>query len=171
MLHNEVAQSINAQITNELYASNSYLSIASFMDCLGLKVLAAHFFQQSGEERAHALKLLHYLLNVGAEVTLGQIAAPRSKFDNVEQAIQHSLDQEMTVTKQINTLMGLAHKHEDYATASFLKWFVDEQVEEQASMNDLLMLVRQAGPHNLLLVEDRLLKQGVSLATADAGDE
>ncbi|MBI1291557.1 ferritin [bacterium] len=165
MLTKDLAVAINDQVVNELYSSNAYLAVATYMDTLGLKVLAGFFFQQSSEERGHALKLLHYLMSVGATVTIGTVPAPRGTFESVEDAIQHSLNQEITVTNQINALMGLAHKHDDYATASFLKWFVDEQVEEQASMNDLLLLVKNAGPHNFLLVEDRLLKTGkVSLA-------
>jgi len=172
MLNKDIANAINDQITNELYSSNAYLAVASFMDSLGLKVLAGFFFQQSGEERTHALKLLNYLLNVGATPVVASVPGPRNEFKDVEDAIQHSLNQEITVTRQINNLMTLAHKHDDYATASFLRWFVDEQVEEQASMNDLLLLVRNAGPHNLLLVEDRLLKTGkVSLAPADGEAE
>jgi ferritin len=160
MLHKELEAAINEQIINELYSSNAYLAVASYLDTLGLKVLSGFFFQQSGEERGHALKLLQYLLNVGADVRIGKVEAPRHDFKSVEDSIEHSLAQEVRVTEQINRLMGLAHRHDDYATASFLKWFVDEQVEEQASMNDLLLLVRNAGPANLLLVEDRLLKMG-----------
>lgn len=169
MIHQEVKDAINKQIANELYASNSYLVVATYMDSLGLKVLSAHFFKQSEEERGHALRLLRYLLDVNGDLQMQAIPAPHGTFKSVEDAIKHSLDQEITVTKQINSLMALAHKHEDYASTSFLKWFVDEQVEEQASMNELLLLVRQAGTHNLLLVEDRLMKQGLSLPTTQSG--
>lgn len=167
-MHADLAREMNAQIVNELYASNAYLAVASYMDGLGLKVLAAHFFKQSAEERTHALKLLHFLLSVGENADLGAVPAPKAGFTSVEQAIEESLEQEKTVTEQINALMSMALKQEDHATASFLKWFVDEQVEEQASMNDLLLLVRHSGPHNLLLVEDRLLKQGVQLSVEGA---
>ena len=165
MLNKTLQDAINEQIAYELYSSNAYLGVASYMDSLGLKVLAAHFMTQSDEERMHAKKFMHYLMEVGATVQVGAIDACASHFDSVEAAVKASLDQEMRVTERINGLMGLAHEQKDYATASFLKWFVDEQVEEQATMNDLLMMVRHAGPH-LLLVEDRLLKQGVTLPTA-----
>lgn len=162
MIKPQVQDSINAQIVNELYASNAYLSVAAYMDGQGLKVLAAFFFRQSDEERMHATKLLHYLLDVQGDVKIGAVPAPPLEFASVEAAIAASLEQEITVTNQINAMMTIAHETRDYATASFLKWFVDEQVEEQSSMSDLLQLVRRAGPHNLLLVEDRLMKQGVN---------
>ena len=170
MISKSLEKAINEQIVNELYSSNAYLSIASYMDSEGLKVLSAYFFKQSQEERTHAIKLLRYLLDVSGNVAIGQVPAPPLKFKSVEHAVKVSLDQEQTVTGQINNLMGLSHKENDYATASFLKWFVDEQVEELSSMNELLLLVQKAGEVNLLLVEDRLLKQGVQLAKPGAGD-
>lgn len=167
MLSGRLQDAINAQIVNELYASNAYLSVASYMDTQGLKVLAAFFFRQSDEERLHATKLLHYVLDVQGDVHIGSVPAPPVTFDSVEAAVAKSLDQENQVTAQINALMTIAHEEKDYATSSFLKWFVDEQVEEVASMTDLLNLIRRAGPQNLLLVEDRLMKQGVQpIATA-----
>ena len=172
MIQPQVQDAINAQIVNELYASNAYLSVASYMDGQGLKVLAAFFFRQSDEERMHATKLLHYLLDVQGDLRIGAVPAPPMEFASVESAIANSLAQEITVTNQINAMMTIAHESRDYATASFLKWFVDEQVEEQSSMTDLLHLVRRAGDQNLILVEDRLMKQGVSpIGLANGGGE
>lgn len=163
MISKQLEKALNEQIVNELFSSNAYLAVAAYLDGEGLKVLAAHFLKQSDEERTHALKLMRYLLDVSGKLNIGVVAAPLGKFKSVEHAVRNSLEQEQLVTAQINGLMGLAHKEDDYATASFLKWFVDEQVEELASMGDLLMLVQKAGEANLLLVEDRLLKQGVVL--------
>ena len=161
MVSKDIADALNKQIVNELHASNAYLAVASHMDALGLKVLATFFFRQSDEERGHAMKILRYLLDVGGTVRVGAIPEPKADFESVEQAVQNSLDHEIEVTSQIHNLMALADDRRDYATASFLKWFVDEQVEEQSTMNDLLALVQMAGAKNLLLVEDRLMKQGV----------
>ncbi len=164
MISKEIASALNEQIVHELHASNSYLAIASFMDGRGLKILAGFFFRQSAEEREHAMKILRYLLDVDGDVRIGSIPEPKADFQSVEEAVQTSLDQEIEVTGQIHRIMGMADDARDYPTASFLKWFVDEQVEEQSSMNDLLALVQMAGPNNLLLVEDRLLKQGAAPA-------
>lgn len=162
MIEKELEAAMNRQVVNELYASNAYLTVASYMDMQGLKVLAGFFFKQSEEERTHALKFVHYLLDVGGRPVIGPIPEPKTDLANVEAAVQRSLEQEIEVTRQINELMALAQTNNDYAAVSFLRWFVDEQVEEQAAMNDLLALIRHAGPNNLLLVEDRLMKQGVS---------
>ncbi|MBI5154371.1 ferritin [Candidatus Poribacteria bacterium] len=166
MISERMQKALNEQIVNELFASNSYLGIAAFMDSLGLKVLAEHFFKQSAEERGHALRILKYLLDVSAAVRIRPIPGSKGGYASVEEAVRTSLEQEITVTGQINDLMTLAHEEKDYATASFLRWFVDEQVEEQATMSDLLQLVQMAGDTNLLLVEDRLLRRAES-----AGEE
>jgi ferritin len=158
MIPASIEKAINDQICNELYASNSYLQIASYFDSLGLKVLAKKFFDQSAEERTHALKFLNYLLEVGGSVSINGIPAPNQQFQSVADAVERSLKQEQIVTAQINAIMKLAHENHDYATASLLKWFIDEQVEEEASVSELLQLVKMAGDANLLLVEERLLR-------------
>lgn len=163
LIDKQMQDGINQQIVNELYSSNAYLAISSYMDSRGLKVLAARFFEQSDEERTHAMKLLHYLLEVGGAVHIGTIPEPCNAFTSIENAVQTALDQEVEVTRQINELMALAHQQKDYATSSFLQWFVDEQVEEVSTTTDLLQLIRLAGDERILMVEDRLLKMGIAL--------
>lgn len=168
MLHKDLEKAINDQIVCELYSSNAYLAVASYMEAEGLKVLDAFFVRQSDEERKHAMKFIGYLQEVNARVRIGAIPEPMQEFESVEQAVRKSLEQEEDVTRRINELMAMAQEQHDYATESFLKWFVDEQVEEVSTMTDLLQMVRHAGPH-LLLVEDRLLKQGVKLPETGEG--
>jgi len=74
----------------------------------------------------------------------------------VREIVKAAVDSEITVTRQINDLMAKSEKEQDYTTRSFLKWFVDEQVEEVSSMTELLQLVTRAGESNLLYVEARL---------------
>lgn len=167
MLHKDLEAAINEQIVHELHSSNTYLAVASYMEAQGLKVLDAFFIRQSHEEREHAMKLIRYLQEVNARVHIGAIPEPPQDFESVEQAVGMSLEQEKRITGLINGLMTLAQEKQDHATVSFLNWFVDEQVEEEATMRDLLQMIRHAGPH-LLLVEDRLLKQGVSLPETGA---
>lgn len=166
MISQGLADAINRQIVNELYSSNAYLEIAGYFDGRGLKVLARHFFRQSDEERAHALRLGRYLLDVGKTLRIAAVPEPMAEFTSTEHAVQTALDQEIEVTRQINALMATAHKENDYASISMLQWFVDEQVEEVSSMSDLLQLVRMAGEERLLLVEDRLMR-----ASEDEDDE
>lgn len=168
MISKKLNDSINQQVVNEMYASNLYLAIACYMDAQELKVLASFYLKQSEEERIHALKLVSYLLDVGANVEIGEIPAPKVKFSSVQGAVEHQLAQEQQVTKQIYALMEQAQKDKDFAASSFLRWFVDEQVEEEASAQELLGLIKHAGNAHLLLVEDRLMKKGIVPATSQA---
>lgn len=143
---------LNDQIANELAASQSYLAMACMFAELGLKALTAHFRKQAEEERGHALKIVEYVLDVGGKVKLGALAPPKADYPTAKAAIDAALKHELKVTSDINDLMALAEKERDYASRSFLQWFVDEQVEEVSSMEHLLRIAELAGV-NLLQLE------------------
>lgn len=148
---------INAQIGHEFGASLQYVAIASHFAGETLQVLAAHFYKQAEEERDHAMKFVKYVLDAGGHVDIPAIPAPTCQFKSVEEAVKLSLQWEITVTKQINDLLELARKENDYITENFLAWFVNEQLEEVSTMDKLLKVVRRAGD-NLIYVEDYLAR-------------
>lgn len=143
---------LNEQITHELASSQIYLSMACLCDGLGLKNMAGLFRRQTDEERTHAMKILDYMLEAGGTVQLQAIAAPPAEWASVEAAIEAALQHEKKVTGLIHGLVALADKEKDYATRSFLNWFVDEQVEEEDSFTTLLQAAKLAGK-NLLQLE------------------
>jgi ferritin len=143
---------LNDQITNEFFASQVYLAMACMFDDLGLKMLAKLFRKQTEEERTHALKILDYVAAVQGTVKLDVIPEPTAKYRTVQAAIDAALAHEHKVTDQIHALVALAEKEKDYETQSFLKWFVDEQVEEVDSQVHLSQIARMAGDH-LLAIE------------------
>jgi ferritin len=143
---------LNEQITNEFMAAQIYLSMACMFETMSLKQLAGRFFKQTEEERGHALKILKYVLEAEGKVTLQALPQPPATWASVLAAIEAALEHERKVTKQINDLVTLADEEKDYATHSFLKWFVDEQVEEVASMAYLRDVAKLAGS-NLLTIE------------------
>ena len=145
---------LNEQVTNELAASHSYLAMSCAFDELGLKVLSKRFFAQADEERDHALKLVKYIQEVGGTVTLDAVPKPKAKYGSPLAILKAALDAELNVTQQVNELVGLADKEKDYASRSFLQWFVDEQVEEVASMRHLVQLAELA--KDMFQVENRL---------------
>ncbi len=142
---------LNTQITNEFVASQTYLSMACMFDDMGLKNLARIFRKQTEEERSHALKILDYLLENEGKVRLQAIPEPPAEWPTVTDAIAAALAHERKVTGQINELVALAEQEKDYATRSFLNWFVDEQVEEVNSMSTLLQAAKLAGDRLLQL--------------------
>jgi ferritin len=152
LISKELNQAMNNQIGSELGASNQYIKIAAFFENENLPDLAAFFFRQSDEERMHAMKFVHYVLEAGGEVSIPAIGATAAGIQTAEEAVQMALDWEMEVTRQINALMDLAIKQSDHIGQSFLQWFVTEQLEEVSTMDQLLGVVRRAG-EQLLFVE------------------
>jgi ferritin len=158
MISAKMAASLNQQIANELNASHNYLAMSYCFEHMGLKVFAQRFAGQADEERGHALRIARFIQDVGGKVTFVGVAQPRASYPTAKAIVKAAVDSELTVTKQINGLMAQAEKERDYATRSFLKWFVDEQVEEVSSMTELLQLVTTAGEENLFHVEARLMQ-------------
>ena len=144
---------INEQIAHELIASNQYLQLATYFDGQALRKLSAFFYKQSEEEREHALKFVHYLTEVGADVRILEIPAANYNVNSAEQAFQVSLDWEKEVTRRIHAMVDQAISEKDYASQAFLQWFVTEQVEEESTMETMLQIVQKAGEKNLLMVE------------------
>lgn len=161
MISEKMNKALNEQVTAEFAAVHKYLAMACRFDEMGLKILAKKFVAQSDEERGHAMKIVRYVLEVGGSISLEAIPEPEGKFKDVKSIVSAALKSEKDITERINKLMGLAESEKDYASRSFLQWFVDEQVEEVSSMIDLLALVEMAG-ENVLLVETRVRHEMMS---------
>lgn len=148
---------LNEQITNEMNASQKYLAMACCFERMGLKVFARRFLEQANEERGHALKIMKYVVEVGGAPLIDAVSKPQGDYDSARAMVEAALHSELTVTKQIYDLVALAEQERDYATRSFMNWFVDEQVEEVSSMEELLQLVRMAGDAYIFQLEGRLM--------------
>ena len=135
------AEQLNAQIGNELAAHNQYLSCAVYYDDKTMPQMAAFFYAQALEERDHAMMMVQYLLDVDADVAIPGVEVPTTSFGDVVAPVALALDQEKRVTEQINGLLRIAREESDFASEQFLQWFIKEQVEEVATMTDLLTVV------------------------------
>ncbi|TNM47146.1 ferritin [Nocardioides albidus] len=135
---------LNVQIGNEFAAHNQYLACAVHYDALTMPRLAAFFYGQALEERLHAMMMVQYLLDTDAPVVIPGVDAPVSTFDDVVAPVALALDQEKRVTEQINGLLRIAREENDFASEQFMQWFIKEQVEEVATMNDLLAVVTRS---------------------------
>jgi ferritin len=160
LISEKMNEELNKQIGSELGAHNQYVNVAAYFDNEALPEMSAFFFRQSAEEREHALRFVNYILDAGGKVAVPAIEAPPQEIQSAEQAVQLSLQWEMQVTGQINALMDLAIKENDHITQEFLRWFVDEQLEEVSTMDELLSVVRRAGEANLLFVEQYITRKG-----------
>lgn len=153
LISKKLNDAINAQIGREFGASLQYVNIATWFDGEALKKMAELFYKQAEEEKEHAMKLTKYIVDTGGSVSLPAVAAPKSSFATAEEAIKLSLDWELEVTRQINDLYNIAVAEKDYAAQNFLDWFVDEQIEEVNSMDNLLKIVKRVGEKNLIMLE------------------
>ncbi|WP_367280153.1 ferritin [Nocardioides sp.] len=132
---------LNAQIGNELAAHNQYLACAVYFDAQTMPQMAAFFYGQALEEREHAMMMVRYLLDTDSDVVIPGVAAPVPTFADVVAPVALALDQERRVTEQINALLRIAREENDFASEQFMQWFIKEQVEEVATMSDLLAVV------------------------------
>jgi len=165
VLSNEMIEKLNEQITHEFYSSYLYRQMAAWFAEQNLTVLQEYFTTHAAEEEMHATKLIDYVLKAGGHVKLGAIAAPSDTFSSPLDVMTKTLEHERGVTRKIHELMAQAEKDRDYSTRSYLQWYIDEQVEEEATFGELLALTRMAGDHLLLLeerIEKRAAKRGVA---------
>lgn len=146
------------QMGREFAAHFQYLAMSAWFEDQGLPELAGFFARQAQEEHGHAMKFFRFVLDTGGPVEFPPQDAPVSGFASAEAVVAAALAQEEQVTRWIDELVHLAREHRDLAAEAFLQWFVTEQVEEVATMNELLQVVRHAGP-SLLLVEDYVVRR------------
>jgi ferritin len=158
MAEQSFAEALNGQIANEFSAHQQYIGAAVYYDSETLPRLAAFFYRQAVEERSHAMMMVQYLLDANEEVRIPDIESKLTRFDDVVAPVRMALDQEKRVTEEINALFKLARDTDNFQAEQFMQWFVKEQVEEVATMTDLLTVVERSSD-NPLLVEEYLARE------------
>lgn len=147
------------QIGHEFAASQQYVAIAVWYDGQTLPQLARHFYRQAVEERNHAMIIVQYLLDARKPVTIPAVDAPKNDFADAVEPVRLALTQEERVTEMIAGLAQQARSESDLVGEQFLAWFLKEQLEEMASMADLLRTVERAADTNILMAEDYLARE------------
>jgi len=156
MINKRVADAINEQINAEMYSAYLYLSMSAYFEEQSLSGFANWMRIQFEEEQFHGLKLFNYLSERGGRVTLEAIEKPKTTWANMTEVFEETLKHERHVTSLINNLMNIALEESDHATASFLKWYIDEQVEEEAAAESILTQLKFIGGQgNAILMLDR----------------
>ncbi|MBO9605091.1 MAG: ferritin [Paenibacillaceae bacterium] len=138
MMNQSLSEALNEQMNFEFYSAHVYLAIAGYCSGESLDGFANFFIVQAEEERFHAMKMYKYLNDRGKRVTLTGFDAPNNDYTSVLQAFEHAFQHEQIVTKRIYHLSDLAMNDREHATIQFLKWFIDEQVEEEAMFDNLI---------------------------------
>lgn len=151
MISKKMEQMLNEQINKELFSSHLYLSMCSYFLEKELDGFANFFRVQAQEELFHAHKQFDYIHHAGGKITMMAVAQPQTDFDSTLQAFEVTLKHERSVSQSINDLAKQAISEDDYATHAFLQWFLTEQVEEEALVNNLLAKLRMIGDNTSAL--------------------
>lgn len=158
----KVLEAINNQINAEYYSAYLYLSMSAYFYDKGLPGFANWMYVQYQEEMTHGNKFFKYVVERGGRVELKAIDSVPNDYDDILDVWQKVLAHEQKVTSLINHIMDVAIEESDHATKSFLQWFVDEQVEEEANVNDILDTLKLInGQGNGLFMLDREMRQRV----------
>ncbi|MBU1166860.1 ferritin [Patescibacteria group bacterium] len=157
-MNKKIEEAINKQINEELFSEYIYLSIAAYADYKNLKGFAQWFTVQAKEERDHAMGFYLHLLERGGQVKLEAIKKPPATFGKPVDMFTLALKHEKYITDKINKLYELARKEKDYAFESFVKWYIDEQVEEEATASEWLEKLKMAGdkPNIIMMIDKEL---------------
>jgi ferritin len=149
---------LNEQIAHEYAAHQQYVACAVYYDSETLPQLARFFYAQALEERDHAMMMVQYLIDADERVVIPGVTAPQVEFTDIVAPVALALDQEKRVTQQINELAGCARAESDYTSEQFMQWFIKEQVEEVATMSDLLRVVERSR-HDVMEVENYMARE------------
>lgn len=158
MASEKLMKALNDQLNFEYESANYYLAMAAYCADIDFEGIENFFNVQAEEERFHATKFYDYINDIDGRAKIQAMEEPKNDFDSILDAFKTALEHEKKVTERINNLMAMAHEENDYATISFLNWFVDEQVEEEATMKTIIAKLEKIGdrPQGLFMLDKEL---------------
>lgn len=168
MVSEKIITLVNEQITKEQYAAQLYLSMSAWFYAQDLEGIGNYFRVQSKEELMHADKMFDYVNDIGGQIILNEVPKPPHEFNNAQEIFEKALDHERLVTKSIFNIVKAANEEGDFATTSFLQWFINEQVEEESSASTLVSKIKMVKDNpSALYLFDQELAQRVFNPTAE----
>jgi ferritin len=160
VLGKAVEDAMNEQIKNEFYSAYQYLSMAAYCESENLPGFAQWMRTQAQEETEHAMKFYNFILDRNGRVVLQGIESPLVEFGSPLEVFERALEHEQKVTAMIDELYALSVTENDYASQTFLQWFVTEQVEEEKNAGDVVDTLKMIGDKSeALFLLDRELGQ------------
>ncbi|HEY0826824.1 MAG TPA: ferritin [Bacilli bacterium] len=143
MLSEKLHQELNRQMNFEFYSSHVYLAMAAYCSVESLDGFANFFIVQAEEEKFHAMKVYRYINAMGKRATFSGMDEPHNEYGSVLEAFEQAYAHEQIVTKRLYELSDLAMNEREHATIHFLKWFIDEQVEEEATFDSIIQKLKR----------------------------
>ena len=158
MISEKMQEALNEQVNKEFYSAYLYLAMSAYCNLIGLPGFSNWMRRQYEEENLHVTKMYDYILDQGGQIHLKKIDEPPKEFGSPIDLFTQTLEHEQFITGSINELMGLAVSEQDYATQTFLQWYVTEQVEEESNVNDILAPLRMVGEDKggLMMIDQQL---------------
>ncbi|TDT63295.1 ferritin [Fonticella tunisiensis] len=172
MIGQRLIDELNKQLTRELESAHTYIAISAYFHSEDLPGFANFFMVQSDEERFHAMKIFNYINQINERIKIGGIEAPKNDFSSILDAFNHAFEHEKALTTKIYNLMDIAAEEREYATISFLKWFVDEQIEEQDLFNGIIKKLEriQNDPAAIYMLDSQLAQRAFTPPAADSAE-
>jgi ferritin len=158
MISEEMQKTLYQQLNDEFYSAYLYLAMSAYCAHIDFSGAANWLKQQYEEEQMHATKIYNYLIDQGAHVVLREIPQPPSEFGKIMEVFKSSLRHEQAMTAKLNNLSDQALKEKDHATYNLLQWFVNEQVEEEATVSEIISKLKLVGEdgYGLLMIDNEL---------------
>lgn len=153
MINKKIEKICNEQVKKEGYSSHLYLAMASWAETKGYPGIADWFYAQSNEERIHMLKFIKFINERGGKAVLPVIDEPPANFDSVLDAFNKTLTHEEFITDSINEIVALCLQEKDFTTHNWVQWFVNEQIQEEASARQVIDKLRLVGEANLYIFD------------------
>lgn len=157
MLNKKVEKILNEQVQKEDYSSQLYLSMASWAENQGFSGVSEWLYAQSDEERIHMLKFVKYINERDGVAEIPGMDQPPKDFKNLPEMFDAVLKHEQYVTQSINEIVGLCMSEKDFTTLNWIQWFVEEQIEEEASVKDIIDKLKLVGDKNLYMFDRDIL--------------
>ena len=165
MLSKKVEGILNEQILKEDYSSQLYLAMASWAENQGFEGVSEWLYAQSEEERMHMLKLVRYINERDGNAVIPGMEKPPAEFGNIFEMFDQVLAHEQYISGSINDIVAVCIAENDYTTQSWIQWFVNEQIEEEASVKAIIDKLKLVGKNNLYMFDRDIMS-----LRASAGD-
>ncbi|ERN52564.1 ferritin [Alkalihalophilus pseudofirmus] len=143
MLNDKLLEALNEQMNFEFYSAHTYMAMAAYCSAEGIDGFANFFLVQAEEERFHAMKFYNFINTLGERAVISGFEAPNNEFHSILDVFEKALTQEKVVTKRIYHLSDLAWDVREHATINFLKWFIEEQVEEEDMFDSIIQKLKR----------------------------
>ncbi len=167
MLTKKVEESLISQVQKEAYSSFLYLSMASWAEAEGIQGTSEWLYAQAEEEKMHMLKFIHYVNERGGRAIIPAIQQPPMDFSNVHQLFDKVLEHEEYITASINDIVAICINEKDFTTQNWVQWFVNEQIEEEASVKGIKDKLKLLGDGNLYLFDKDIASMRKKSGTGD----